>query len=143
MLITILFCALVFVVCVTGGLFYFYSKRIRNRITEQIENQNRDNIDKFDTYDDIDYNGEKLYDTYDVVGGGQSEPRYADPYYSAEQDYVQMPRAGSQINNQYWRIPHQEPAYLVMTSSAKTSPVPSKQNTPKESDLYTDCMYKL
>jgi len=118
-------------------MFYIYNKRIKNRITKQIANQKRPESIGMETYDDIDLppglGGKDIYDTYEAVG--DEETRYADPYYSTEQDYVQMPHnAGipQYYNDNYRRNPNLEPAYLEMT------PIP----TPRAS-LETDTKYKL
>ena len=119
----------------TAVLFLVYSKRIKSRITKQIENQNRPQSEKYDTYDDIDVYGKQYDDTtYEAVG--EPEVRYAEPYYSAEKDYIQMPTnmGINQSSDDYWRIPTTEPAYLEMTSSAKSSPY--RQRPPKSDPLY-------
>jgi len=83
---------LTLVIILTVLMFYIYNKRVRNRIIKQIANQKRPQSDEIETYDDIDLpsdlGGKDIYDTYDVVV--DEESRYAEPYYSTEQDYVQM-----------------------------------------------------
>jgi hypothetical protein len=91
--------ALTFVIILTIILFYVYNKRIKNRITKHITNQKRPESGGFDGYDDIDipsHLGNKGYDTYDVVEDEESpyvpNREYSEPYYTAEQDYVQIPK---------------------------------------------------
>jgi hypothetical protein len=129
--------ALTFVIILTIILFYVYTKRIKNRITKQIANHTRPESGGFDGYDDIDipsHLGKELYDTYDVVG---EEARYtqnmgySEPYYTAEQDYVQIP---NQTGNDYWRIPSSEPTYLEMTCNPK--PLPSPRRSLKKDEKH-------
>ncbi|XP_054163883.1 uncharacterized protein LOC128961651 [Oppia nitens] len=139
-LITILFVALILIICLTGVLFYIYSKKLKSRITRQIANQTRTDSERYDPYDDIEFPPKQLYDTYDVVGeGGDGEVRYADPYYDPNNDYVVMPsNVQIQSSNDYWRLPVSEPTYLEMTnSSVKSSPCTTKTHKNSDQQIYT------
>jgi hypothetical protein len=134
--------ALTFVIILTVILFYVYTKRIKNRITKQIANHTRPESGGFDGYDDIDipsHLGKDVYDTYDVVGVEEARytnTGYSEAYYTAEQDYVQIP---NQTGNDYWRIPHSEiphsePTYLEMTCNPK--PLPSPRRSLKKDEKH-------
>ncbi|CAG2110691.1 unnamed protein product, partial [Medioppia subpectinata] len=145
LIIGILFFALVFIVCLTGILFYVYTKRIKSRITKQIANQNRPESERYEGYDDVEFPSNKMYDTYDVVGDGDEEVRYAGAYYAEHGEYVEMPtKCLNQSNDDYWRIPAAEPTYLEMTSSGRPSPRPTPRPSPTprrlpdtSDDIYT------
>ena len=138
-MIVILFGSLILIICLTGTLFYVYTKRIKTRISKQISRQNKVENEQFnDTYDDIYCSQGKQDDTYEAI---DEEDRYTAPYYRGMSEYVQMPPGKPvmiQSSDDYWRLPVTDPTYLEMTSSGKSSPnVPRTPNKDKNMQVYT------
>jgi len=106
---------LVLVIILTAVVFYIYTKRITNRITKQIANQNKPQSGEIETYDELTYDielqsdlgGKGIYHAYDVIV--DEEVSYADPYYSAAHCNAEK---RLQSSNDYSRIPTSEPIYL-------------------------------